>query len=86
MFQDFFKSVKNKCLLGLSLLGLSTLAFAERGDKQFHARRQNDRKADARQPTEIACGCKRNPTATHPPRNLRRDSDRAESPPCDSPG
>jgi len=29
MFQDFFKSVKNKCLLGLSLLGLSTLAFAE---------------------------------------------------------
>jgi bacteriorhodopsin len=29
MIQDFFKSVKNKCLLGLSLLGLSTLAFAE---------------------------------------------------------
>ena len=56
------------------------------GDKQFHARRQDDREADARQPTEIACGCKRDPTATHPPRNLRRDSDRAESPPCDSPG
>ena len=29
MAQDFFKTVKNKCLLGLSLLGLSTSAFAE---------------------------------------------------------
>ena len=29
MTQDFFKTVKNKCLLGLSLLGLSTSAFAE---------------------------------------------------------
>ncbi len=29
MIQDFFKTVKNKCLLGLSLVGLSTSAFAE---------------------------------------------------------
>ena len=29
MTRDFFKTVKNKCLLGLSLLGLSTSAFAE---------------------------------------------------------
>ena len=29
MTQDFFKTVKNKCLLGLSLVGLSTSAFAE---------------------------------------------------------
>ena len=29
MFQGFFKPLKNKCLLGLSLLGTSTLAFAE---------------------------------------------------------
>jgi len=31
MFQGFFKSVKNKCLLGMSLLGLSTSVFATSG-------------------------------------------------------
>ena len=31
MFQGFFKSVKNKCLLGLSLLGASTSVFATTG-------------------------------------------------------
>ena len=29
MTQDFFKTVKNKCLLGLTLVGLSTSVFAE---------------------------------------------------------
>jgi len=31
MFQGFFKSLRNKCLLGLSLLGLSTSVFATSG-------------------------------------------------------